>query len=101
MSSTRTRAGVLAGLLLAGLSPLRGQSVEGRDSVRTPAIKVVASFSPDRYVAVRTPIELTFDRFPDRSEGTIAVMIGTADVTALLERRARSLVYRASAMRLP
>ena len=97
----RIPAGVLAGLLLAGLSPLRGQSVEGRDSVRTPGLRVAAGFSPDRYVAVRTPIELTFDRFPDRNEGTIAVMIGAADVTALFERRGRSLLYRAAAMRLP
>lgn len=101
MFPTRNGAAALAGLLVAGLSPLRGQSVEGRDTVRPSDITVVASFSPDRYVPVRAPIELTFDRFPERNEGTIAVMIGTADVTALLERRAQRLVYRASAMRLP
>src|SRR5688572_2215982 len=80
MFPTRTRAGALAGLLFAGLSPLRAQSVEARDTVRTSGITVVASFSADRYVSVRAPIELTFDRFPERNEGTIAVMIGTADV---------------------
>ena len=101
MFPTRTGARALACLLFAGLSPLRGQSVEARDTVRVPGITVVASFSPDRYIPVRTPIELTFNRFPERNEGTIAVMIGTADVTALLERRAQRLVYRASAMRLP
>lgn len=101
MFPTRTGAPALAVLLFAGLSPVRGQSVEGRDTVRSSGITVVPSFSPDRYVPVRTPIELTFSRFPDRIEGTIAVMIGTADVTALLERRGQRLVYRAGAMRLP
>ena len=101
MFPTRSRAGALAGLLLAGVSPLRGQSVQTRDTVPAAAITVVASFPPDRYVPVRTPIELTFNRLPERNEGTIAVMIGTTDVTALLERRAQRLVYRASAMRLP
>jgi hypothetical protein len=101
MFPTRTSAAALAGLLFAGLTPLRGQSAEERDSSRTAAITVAASFPSDRYVPVRTPIELTLNRFPERNEGTIAVLIGTADVTALLERRGQRLVYRASVMRLP
>jgi hypothetical protein len=101
MFPTRTRAGALAGLLLAGLSPLGAQSVGTRDTIPASGIKVAASFSPDHHVPVRAPIELTFDRFPGRNEGTIAVMIGTADVTPLLERRGMRLVFRSSAMRLP
>ena len=101
MFPTRTGVAALAGLLFAGLSPLGGQSVEARDTAQTAGITVVAGFSSDRYIPVRTPIELTLSRFPQPNEGTIAVMIGTADVTALLERRAQRLVYRASAMRLP
>ena len=101
MFPTRTRATALAGLLLAGLSPLRAQSVEARDTARSPGIRVVANFSADRYVSVRAPIELTFDRMPSRNEGTIAVMIGPADVTSLFERRGRQLVYRSASMRLP
>ena len=101
MFPTRTRVGALAGLLLAGLSPIGAQSVETRDTIPASDLKVVASFSPDRFVSGRAPIELTFDRFPGRNEGTIAVMIGTADLTSLFERQGRRLAYRSTAMRLP
>ena len=74
-----------------------------------PPIAVTASFSGDRYLAARTPIVLTISHAPTApgpgagpgAEGTVAILIGSADVTALFDRHGDQWVYRADVLALP
>ncbi len=64
-------------------------------------IVVTPSFAAGQYVTVRAPIELQLSRFPAPSEGSVAVILGTADLTALFDRHGDRLVYRATVAPLP
>src|SRR5258708_537041 len=86
-------------------SALRAAAVAATVVVRSaaaqiaPAPVVTASFAADHYLAARTPIILTMR--PATIDGTVAIILGTTDVTALFDRRGDQLVYRADVLPLP
>lgn len=65
------------------------------------AIVVTPSFTAATHVSTGTPIELMFSRLPGAAEGTIAVLLGTADLTAWFERRDNHLRFRSELVPLP
>jgi hypothetical protein len=89
----------MAGALMTGAPCISAQSVTGAEA--PDQIVVNAGFPADRHIATNSRIELTFNRFPNRAEGALVVMIGAADLTALFERRDLRLVYRSAFRPLP
>jgi hypothetical protein len=77
------------------MSAARGASAQ---SAPAPVV-ITPSFSAERYLAARTPIVLSISG-PARP-GAITIVIGSADVTALFERRDEQWVYRADVVPLP
>ena len=60
-----------------------------------------ASFPADRFVAGDAAITFTLTRPIGPAEGRVALMIGTLDVSALVERTATTVTYRPRGIRLP
>src|SRR5258706_14575724 len=94
----RRSAAIVVIIMMAAIAPCaaRAQSTQ-IDS----AIVVTPSFTADGFLAKDTRIDLALNRLPSPAEGTIAVMIGTEDRTALFEQRGNQLAYRAGAVPLP
>lgn len=63
-------------------------------------LQVAASFA-DKEVAADEPIEFRLNRPPDKAEGTLAVIIGRSDLTALFVAGENSLRYEPKLMPLP
>src|SRR5687767_13048549 len=72
-----------------------------RAQVTDPAIAVTASFAAAEYVASNASISLTLSRWPTHSEGRLAVMIGSQDMSALFDRIGTQLVFRGRGFTLP
>lgn len=85
-----TRLACVASALCAGTASAQTDSI----------IVVTPGFSAQKFVATGAHIALTLSRPPTSAEGTVAVMVGTTDITTLFERRSNQLVYSA-AMPLP
>lgn len=70
-------------------------------------ITVTPGFPGDRYLAARTPIaftlhrEATTDSAGAAAAGSVAILIGSTDVTTLFEQHAEQWVYRADVLALP
>ena len=78
-----TRLACVASALCAGTASAQTDSV----------IVVTPGFSAQEFVPTGAHIALTLSRPPTSAEGTVAVMVGTTDITTLFERRSNQLVY--------
>lgn len=70
-------------------------------AVVSEPLSVTGSIPSDRFIDRHTPIELTLSRPLLPNEGSIAVMIGSVDVSDLLERGTARVVYRPRLAPLP
>src|SRR6185437_8929612 len=70
-------------------------------STADSAIVVTAGFNADKFVPTDAAIDLTLSRVPSPTEGTISVMVGSEDRTALFEQSGNHFVYRRGAVSLP
>ena len=59
------------------------------------------SFPSDRYIAGDSPVTFTLARPVDMTKGRLALVLGTMDVSALLERTPTTVTFRPRGMRLP
>ncbi|HJU75228.1 MAG TPA: hypothetical protein VJ717_15910, partial [Gemmatimonadaceae bacterium] len=62
---------------------------------------LVTASVPDRFIDRHTPLEFTLNRPLHPNEGELAVLIGSVDVTDVLERGATSALYRPRLTALP
>ena len=60
-----------------------------------------ASFPSDRFIAADTPVSFTLARAVAPSEGRLALVVGSLDVSALAERSPTMITYRPRTVRLP
>ena len=85
--------GMTAPCLAAGQS---APSISG-DSTLTAR----PSFPSDRFIAGDWPVTFTLARAVDVAEGRLALVLGTMDVSALVERTSTTVTFRPRGMRLP
>ena len=88
-----------APLALAAQPP--AQAAGGSPAPALAPLTVAAGFSADQYVSRHAPIELTLNRALTDDDGSVAIVVGSADLTALFERRGTQLTYRSRAVALP
>lgn len=93
------RAWLAAGLVVVGSGVAMAQSPPSApvDSMLT----ATAAFPSDRFVGGDSPVMFTLTRPVGATEGRLALVIGTTDVSALVERTPTSITYRPRGMRLP
>jgi hypothetical protein len=98
---------VWAALAIAGLLLLNvrreavSQQPSGTDAPGPEPLIVKANVSSDRLIDRHTAIELSLNRPLAPDEGRLAVVIGSTDVTDLLERGTTTLTYRPRLTALP
>src|SRR5947207_7416260 len=98
--AVRTITAVAAMKLVVGVAGAQATTEASAHPPRPP-IAVSPSFRGDQFIAPATPVALTLSRLPDAGEGALVIMVGTADVTALFDRRGDRLVYQSQVMPLP
>src|SRR5690349_3730512 len=77
------------------------QAAAGAVAAASAPLTVTAAFPPDQYVSRHAPIALALSRPLVSDDGDVAVVVGSADVTALFERQGTRLVYRSRSVALP
>ena len=65
------------------------------------AFVISTSFNAEEYVAANAPISIALNRWPAPSEGRLAVMIGSQDMSAVFDRVGAQLVFRGRGFALP
>ena len=99
MDCCKQRAPILVALaFLTGAQSIAAQTASASAAA---SITVTAAYPTDRHIATGSPIELTLSRLPSRTEGTLTVMVGAVDMTALFVRRDRRLAFRTGVLPLP
>lgn len=95
--SSRDRRAALAVIVVTvGLGgPAAGQQPAATD------LSIAPRWAADRFVGGRTTLELELSRPLTSSDERLAVLIGSLDVSALLEVRGTRVRYRPTAARLP
>src|SRR5438270_1673086 len=92
---------VAIGLFVSSMAAIVPLDAFGQSTPGDSTILVTSSFTAEQFVPKDTRIDLTLSRVPSPTDGTIAVMIGTEDRTALFEQHENQLAYRAGAVPLP
>ena len=64
-------------------------------------LNATASFPTDRFIASDSPVGFTLTRPLGPSDGRLALVVGSMDVSALAEQSATSIAYRPRSVRLP
>jgi hypothetical protein len=64
-------------------------------------LTITAGFPGDRLIAGDTPIAVTLNRGLTATDGRIALVLGSTDISALFERVGNTLTYRSHLLRLP
>jgi len=88
--------------LVAGSPALAG--AQAATSMGAPGVEPITvrwNLPDDRFVDRRTPLEFSLSRPLAPHEGEIAILIGSTDVTDVLESRGATLVYRPRIAPLP
>jgi hypothetical protein len=65
------------------------------------SLSATASFPSDRFVPADTPISFTLSRPLTAGEGRLALVVGSTDLSALVDRSPTSLTFRPQTIRLP
>jgi hypothetical protein len=104
-SAVRGRARASASFVVAIAAVVAAACARLAGAQTASPMVVTASFPSDRYVAARAPIVLTMSQAPATADsdvtGTVAILLGSTDVTALFERHGDQWVYRTDVFALP
>jgi hypothetical protein len=95
-----TRLAALSAILIAALLVSANARLFSVFAQTTEELQVSASFT-DKQVAPVEPIEFRFNRPLVKAEGTLAIIIGQSDLSALFTLSDKSLRYDAKALPLP
>src|SRR5262249_57646785 len=90
--SDHKRVALIAVALVASLiSTSTGRLARVQAESRQEALSITPNFEPSQNVPSAQPIELQFNRFPEKAEGRIDVFISSSDLPSLLTRTANNL----------
>jgi hypothetical protein len=97
----RSRLGRLT-LVLTLISPVVVGAQDPAPATGTDTtLNATASFPTDRFIPADTPVGFTLTRALGPSDGRLALVVGSMDVSALAEQSATSIAYRPRSVRLP